>query len=348
MYEGNVTVQDVPYKVTDRPAGRDFYIKNTGNNIVFLGSYPGALADSGFPLKPSDTKVWEAGDELYAACAGGLTSTLNVSLNAGALFSPGDIATEINAVGVPAINVSETLAEYQGASTLSISALTPYTTGILDVSKHQRIRVRWYESQGFTSGEVYREGGLTWYADPAGTIVIGNDLASLATDGQSDFEGPVKGPYVSFDTGVTSVASTGISLIITASYRGSNSNGQWEFSFGANPVDVDPLNDGSNGLFAYTKNAMPVSLVTCSPIHKSGPAILDFYLGQAVAAGYMAAYVIPVNSTKRLTTMYLPAGTATGYSLQRSIIFPKVPCQLQIQNATGGAMAVVSFTIQQG
>jgi len=77
---------------TDRP----WFIKNTGTVPVIL-SISGIFDYTAFTLNPSDTKVWEAGQELYAYLPQGVTTTgkLNVTENAGNYYSVTDLASAL-------------------------------------------------------------------------------------------------------------------------------------------------------------------------------------------------------------------------------------------------------------
>jgi len=363
MYEGRYTVKDTPLKVINAPSDVDIFVKNTGDTAVYLSIYPGNVAASGEILNPTDSKVWQAGQELYVATAAG-ESTIHLSLNAGAIWSPYDIAKqitggstlsplavaqELNAIGVPSVDkpvdIYSTTVPQDGVL---------YQSFALDVSTFKSVTWKCRVSDPATvttpPGVIFV--GFYWYASDATTIL---DIDYVNLIGDND-----RFSFWEFSTGALSVKGAYLAVVIQPiiriggtvelSVRGTTAekkNKTWMMNgyYGTSAGTVD-----SYGLDRYVRvYSAPAltsgaSTVEWFPVRSGLATIHCSYNGTVPTAGL--DFLIQDFNNVPIGGVRAAGGGATSFSFSQSLYLPDRPVHIFMRNKGPSTLAtVMSFVI---
>jgi len=346
MYEGNYTVLDTPLKISDYPIERDIYLKNVGGEAVYVSTQPGNIAATGFELNPSDTKVWVAGDSLYAACATGKTSTLNIALNAGSLVSPYDIAKgitggtpltaseialELNTLGVPTFNRSYLALDdiYTGTS-----ASTSWLSPVLNFDGYSSFILSLTCVNGGAPVNSEYNVNIAWSSDPLGNDDVIFTTYSIAEGRYQIIEGPIKNRYCQIN--VSSAYPTGafdvyIKMLASA-IPSPKSRTYVRDNFPAGLVKVD-----ESGLFIASGTLSAGATHTYYPHSYPGLANFEVYTLTTMPTGQLNLFVIDSLSGFGITTAIAFTPTAgTTLHVQRQLTGR--PITIQVQNTSGVAI----------
>lgn len=339
MYEGTYSVLSTPLPVCQSPAGRSLHVLNTGSAVVYLSDMPGAR---GFPLNPGDSKVWEDGDALWLSCLSGETSTVVVSLNTGALFSPYSIAQAItggeeltaqsiavalNALGVPSFNRS-----YYALDEVltTIPANDVYLSPVLDLTGYSSFMMRVIGTTAGAPATTAYTVNLAWSSDAAGTqdvtyttIQIGEGRTQVVIDRilnrycQINIAAPVSGVDATLTLKViaSAISATPISYI--------------EDDFPGGSVKVN-----ESGMFIASATLAAGSTTTFTPHHYPGLASIELYTLTTLPTGNLNLFVNDSISGFGFYTK-VTATPVAGTAIEKLLNLSSRPITVQVQNTSG-------------
>ena len=218
MTTAQYPVTATPYVVFQSGQRQPAYgLTNTGQSTIYLASTPPSGPADGWPLNPQATAPWSAGQYLAVSCATGQTSTLDTVDAPVGLFDPSAVATQLNLVGVPAIDAPVVLVMTQvSVPTATIPAATP----IINVAKFQSVFLSGSEIGAAASANT-RTYTLTWYADAAASQVLATDRFAVGVQASSfQVQRPVRGAYLIVTySAATTTSTTTLSVNVLGSLR---------------------------------------------------------------------------------------------------------------------------------
>lgn len=347
MYEGNYTVQDYATAISDQPVGRDIMVKNIGTTTVYLSTYPGPVNTTGLELAPADTKVWNAGDALYASSTTGTTGKLNVSLNSGALVSPSDIASRISITGAPPIDRPMELY----SATVAQDGTSVFSSAI-DVSSFNTLqwRFRGVDPATLTAPTDQILVGVYWY-DSTLTTVLAVDVVNLIGDNNNftffEFSygrWAAKGAYAVFVIQTPNRPGGTVQLLVTGSLKTQRQmswlmNGYYGNSGGS--VSSYGL-DRFAAVYTPAAMASGVSAIEWIPVRSGLCTVLFSYNATVPANGLdfliQDLYNVPIAGFRAV------GGGAARYSDSVTFYMPDKPIHIFMRNRGPAATTVVMST----
>jgi hypothetical protein len=317
-------------------------IFNDGANTIWLGNDTTLSISNGFPLGPGSNKSWNADQPCYAICATGLTSSLRITDNDGALFDTAniagqiisqgladDIATALRIEGVPPIDNAQVLYD----ATNNVALNMTWNTPIIDASRYNSISIRHYETNG-AAGSVTatRTMWVFCYADSGGVTAMNADVYSYLPSGGGVLITPsmLKGPYVQIYLAGLAVgaANATIQTTVVGSYRTTGQQSRVEL---LNSMARTFTNDdGDSGTWNAT-GAWPAGATDEYPVTYGGPATFGWNVGATSSQSYM--YIYDQKTGVIIAAQSFPVSTTT----QRGwlpINLPVHPIKFRFNNST--------------
>lgn len=323
---------------------------NDTTNIIYVGeSTTKCQQGQGLPIGPLSTVVWDAQRPLWAVCPT-LVGTAQVSLtavsNTGAVFSPGDLASQI---------LTQGLAQ-QIANDIFITGTPPvdkytllndsglfgggagYTSAIVSTAGYQSVALTF--ANGFPTPILPGEVSITWYATQGGAVtdIIGYDDYIVGTGALSQMIFPVRGPF--YRVVVTGTTGGG-QLKTYGSYKAvQNVSGNL---LGAGSATGTVVGGGSQGIQSWNGNIPASTTWTWQPDVIPGQWQIDLRWTNGWAANNNTTLLrVPTNIYPLVT--YLSPYIAAGVANQTDIFtvnMPPVPAELSIAN--GSTTATLNF-----
>jgi hypothetical protein len=322
-------------------------IVNTGSSWIFLGNDTTVSNTSGFPLGPGSNKLWDEKQGLYAVCNPGEESELAILDNSGAMFDTtniagqilaqglaGQIAHEINVVGVPAIDRPEIIAN----ATVGLDPAVGYGSAVMDVSKFSSLSMRITEINGVAgSCANARAVQLYTYSDATGTLLISTHVFSYmpSTGGLYVSNYGLKGPYIrlGFPPLMAGVNPSTTTILIIGSYRDAGDQPRVYCDNSMATLHAVPALLGEQNIWT-TSGAYVVGATWEYPKTYGGPTSFGWNVGALTNQSYMYIYDVytggtlwamsfPVSATTQrgVAELYLPT-TAISWNFNNSTANP--------------------------
>lgn len=331
----------------------DSSLINTGSDTIYVSDSQVLTAETGQPIAPGSTLIWEnTQEQLWAWCA--TTSTLMVSTNAGSGVDAGgiaqqliaqglanDIASAISLQGVPPIDRPTTLLQ----DTRAVASGTQVIFPIIDASSYASLMFGYGETGVSGAGTQVRFIQFAWYADAAGTLAIGADAVLPSVDGgQALGQIAVRGPYVQiiYNAVATAVSST-CTITVDGSFRSLAAKRVRCASSLANTVTVSRLG-AADGLSIASGSVGAGVALDWYPWCWAGPITINVNIG-AITVTPGAVDLLDMSSGKVVCRITLPV-SASSQNYIADCWVPAGQYQVKITN-NGGAAANYTITLQQ-
>ncbi|HXK36062.1 MAG TPA: hypothetical protein VJ553_00585 [Candidatus Paceibacterota bacterium] len=350
MTQGQFTISDtaptpiIPYGVTVTDSS---LVTNIGANTIWLGNDSTVGITSGLPLNPGANKPWEAGQALYAVCAPGFGSTLQMIDNDGSTFDPTaissalligglatQIATAINLLGVPPVDQ----AALAYANIQNVALGVAWNSPIIDVSRYNSLSIGIYETNGAAgSCLVPREIYLWSFIDPLGAIANDGRRYAYMPSGGGLLVTPSanRGPYIQIGVAAlgAGAANASVDMTIVGSMRMTGTQERVEM------INVQAgggftNRTGDEGVWIAQGN-MPIGTTSEFPVTYAGPATFGWEIGNVTTQAYVR--ILDQMAGFQIASMSFPVLAAA----QRGflpLLLPNRPIRVDFLNANAGVL----------
>jgi hypothetical protein len=221
----------------------------------------------------------------------------------------------------------------------AVATGTAYTSSIIDMSRFNAMEFTFGFTGPATTGRILIT--LEWFMDAAGTYREQFEDMEVAQNGGAIYgKMERRAPYLK----VTVDNNSGTNGTLNARIDGSYivPAGPRIYSYNPNAAAANQYMGGRNGIYAYDGSVAGASTDTDYPGTWAGPATARIWWEGA--ANTLDVWWSPLGDTTGLFGYSFPAG-GPALSVQFPVELPKVPLQLNIDNANSGSVALTAVLL---
>lgn len=342
----------------------DASITNTGAATAYLDTEQQATPTTGVPLSAGSTVIWQAGRPLWVTAPA--ATSLTITENSGAIFDAGavasqilsqglagDIAQQINGLGVPSVDAPITLLDIAGGLDGGTVQCPQPGLGSIDCSTFASLQWTWQEQDQATNGTPWGTCliGFHWYA-PDGVTCVGRDHIRVMGDNgfsaemtESYGRVQVRGPRLVITVQTFPLLNATFTFQVTASLRNVTRNSTW---LGHGFVYTGNVNRHGTGLDRYFSVETPPNMAqngyiaTWIPVRSGRCSV--FYSYNATVPGFGLDFVLHDSDAVAIGGVRAAGAGANSYTMLQQVMMPDRPVQLFMRNKGTAALVAAMQT----
>lgn len=310
-----------------------FYISNVGSVTVYLSDQWQNNPTDGVPLNIGASMQWAEGEPLFVRCAN--AGTISLSTTVSGLFDPTSIASRINAVGVPTIDIPNVI--YNNTN-ISLVANSTWQSPVFDARAYNSYIAQFSET-GAYNGTGVRILEIVWCLNPDGSGVTVAQVAQIGEyAGGYTRADNVFGPYFYIMAIGTPVSGQTGALRVTLSYKTLPRKLE-SMSCSLSGASGTMGDNGLYGVFDFGNTAMAAAAsLTDYPMQFTGPCTMVLTCNQTTTGGNVSLKAQMLGSGQTFAQLDIPPGSGGDVSMQ----FPLPAAQIKMVLTNGSTTANIT------